>query len=270
MPFLSMLYPWRQRKLTLGERINVMTQALQVEDGSLPQCLTVQNVYAELRTGSKNAVEVVRNSTAYPQTLKKKTPVAWVVVATMVPELLVMINLPEGVEELHSPQTPKLTLRQRQEKLFEELDLSALASWPPEQVDSAWLLLAEYHDVFSLESSELGCTHSTEHMIKVTNNSPFKEQFRQIPPPLVEDVHSHLQEMLDSDTIQPNQSVWCNAVVLVRKKGGGLCFCIDFCCLNTHTKKDSYPLLRIQDGVRESGRCWSFFLPGPKAWLLAN
>ena len=53
-----------------------MTQAQQFEDGFLPQCLTAQNAYMELRTGSKNAVVVVRNSMAYPQTLKKKTPVA--------------------------------------------------------------------------------------------------------------------------------------------------------------------------------------------------
>ena len=53
--------------------------------------------------------------------------------------------------------------------------------------------------------------------------------------------------MLESGTIQPNQSVWCNAVVLVRKKDGGLCFCIDFHHLNTLMKKDSYPLQRIQE-----------------------
>ena len=35
--------------------------------------------------------------------------------------------------------------------------------------------------------------------------------------------------------------------MLVRKTDGGLCFCIDFCHLNAHTKKDSYPLLRIQE-----------------------
>ena len=26
-------------------------------------------------------------------------------------------------------------------------------------------------------------------------------------------------------------------------------FCIDFCCLNAHMKKDSYPLLRIQEAL---------------------
>ena len=59
----------------------------------------------------------------------------------------------------------------------------------------------------------------------------------------------HLQKMLDSGAICPRQSVWCNPVVLVWKKDGGICFCIDFCCLNAHTKKDSYPLPRIQEAL---------------------
>ena len=42
-------------------------------------------------------------------------------------------------------------------------------------------LLAKYHDIFSLDQVELGCTHSTEHAIKVTDDTPFKEHFRQIP-----------------------------------------------------------------------------------------
>ena len=38
-------------------------------------------------------------------------------------------------------------------------------------------------------------------------------------------------------------------LVLVRKKDGGLWFCINFCCLNVHMKKDSYPLPRIQEAL---------------------
>ena len=49
-----------------------MTQ-LWTGDGSLPQGLTVQNTYTDLRQGSKKAVMVLRNSMAYPQTLQNKT-----------------------------------------------------------------------------------------------------------------------------------------------------------------------------------------------------
>ena len=66
---------------------------------------------------------------------------------------------------------------------------------------------------------------------------------------MVEEVHTHLQEILDSGAICPSQSMWCNAVVLVWKKDGGLHFCIDFWHLNAHTKKDSYPLPRIQEAL---------------------
>ena len=79
---------------------------------------------------------VVRNSNAYPQTLKKKTLVARAVATTVVPEPLAETWLPEGADRLQGPHTPKLTIRQRQGKLFEELDLSGLESWPPELADS--------------------------------------------------------------------------------------------------------------------------------------
>ena len=77
----------------------------------------------------------------------------------------------------------------------------------------------------------------------------FKEQFRQIPLPLVEEVHQHLQEMLGLGMICPSQSFWCNAMVLVRKKDSSLHFCIDFWCLNACMKKDSYLLPRIQEAL---------------------
>ena len=235
-----------------------MTQALCIEDISLPQGLMVQNAYTKLRKGSKNAIVVVRNSMAYPQTLRKETPVVRAAVVTWVLEPLVQPGLIGMLGENHSQQMPKLTV-----KLFEELNLSGLESWPPKLVASTWSVLAEYHNIFSLELSELVCTHSTEHMIKVTNDTTFKEWFRWIPLPLTEEVCKHLQEILDSSTIHPSQSAWCNAVVLVRKKDGGLHFCIDFWCLNACTKKDFYPLSRVQEALENlvgAGHfsCWTW------------
>ena len=94
--FSCHVIPKKVEKAYMGEHINVMTQVLQTEDGSLPQGLTMQNAYTELRKGSKNTVVVVRNSMAYPQTLKKKTLVATAVATTVEPELPVETRLPEG------------------------------------------------------------------------------------------------------------------------------------------------------------------------------
>ena len=76
-----------------------------------------------------------------------------------------------------------------------------------------------------------------------------RECFRQIPPPMVDEVRNHLREMLESGAIRPSQSAWCNAVMLVRKKDSGLQFCIDFRSLNAHMKKDSCPLPQIQEAL---------------------
>ena len=198
----------------MGECINVMVQALHTQDGTLPLGLTVQNTYTKLRKGSKKAVIVVQNNTAYLQTLQK-TLVARAVPALPVPEPPKTESLQDRDDVHPDLQTPKLTVRQRHGKLFDEIDLGSLDSWAPELADASCWLLAKYHDIFSLDPVELGCTHSTEHTIKVTDDTPFKERFRRIPPLMVEEVRNHLREMLESGAIRPSQSGWCNAVVLV-------------------------------------------------------
>ena len=66
---------------------------------------------------------------------------------------------------------------------------------------------------------------------------------------MVDEVHAHMKEMLEVGAICLSQSPWCNAVVLVHKKDGGLCSCIDFHKLKARTKKDSYPLPQIQEAI---------------------
>ena len=152
-----------------------MVQALCTQDGTLPLGLTVQNTYTELRKGGKEAVIVVWNNTAYLQTLQKKTFMARVVPTLPVPEPPESKSLQDRDDTNPDLQTPKLMVRKRHGKLFDELDLSRLDSWAPELMDAACWLIAKYHDVFSLDPEKLGCTHSTEHTIKVTDDTPFKE-----------------------------------------------------------------------------------------------
>ena len=146
-------------------------------------------------------------------------------------------------------QQTKMSVERRREVLFQQLDLSGLEGWSEGNQVAAHALLAEYHDIFSLEPGELGCTNLAKHEIRVVDNEPFKEQFQRIPPPMVDKVWAHVKEMLEVGTIYPSQSPWCNAVILVCKKDGGLCFCIDFHKLNARTKKDSYLLPWIQEAI---------------------
>ena len=200
-PFSSHVIPIEMKGAYLGECLNMMVQSLHVQDGTLSPGLTMQNMYTEVRKGSKKAVVVVRNHTAYPQTLRKKTPVARMIPVQLVPGASEPDSLPDQKEVCPNQQTSKLMIRQRRGKLFDELDLSGLDLWAPKIMDKAHQLLAEYHDVFSLDQAELGCTHSTEHAIKVTDDTPFKERFRQIPPLMVDEVRNHLREMLESSVI---------------------------------------------------------------------
>ena len=170
----------------------------------------------------------------------------------MIPEAKTSADFLKKLEELEpSPEQKKLTIPERQELLMELLKkdgrLDKLKGWPPDLALEFERMLLEHHHIFSLDKNEIGCTDTAEHIIELLDTEPFKERFRRIAPPLVEEVREHIQEMLDGGAIHPSQSPWCNAVILVRKKDGGLRFCIDFRRLNRRTKKDAFPLPRMQE-----------------------
>ena len=142
-----------------------------------------------------------------------------------------------------------LSVKERRKVLFEKLELSGLESWMEENKDNALNLLAEYHDIFTLEDGEMGCIKAAEHKIKVMNPRPFKERLRNIPSSLLDEVKEHLDHMLNVSAIKPSKSAWSNAVVLVHKKDGGLRLCIDFQKLNDQTRKDTFPLPQIHDAI---------------------
>ena len=53
--------------------------------------------------------------------------------------------------------------------------------------------------------------------------------------------------MSNQGLIEPSENPWACPIVLVRKKDRGLRFCVDCRALNNITRKDSYPLPRIDD-----------------------
>ena len=242
------------KMMMMGYKLHVMTGATYPEDGAnLLNGVYVVKTYTELRDGSHNVLVVLRNLTGKPIHLAARRPVARVVAMNAIldaapsPEFLRKLD----ELELNWNQPKKLTIEERQklllELLWKEGRLDKLKQWPLELALKLERMLMEHHNIFSLEQNEIGCTDTAEHVIELLDTKLFKERFRRIAPPLVEEVREHNQEMLDRGAICPSQSPWCNAVVLVRKKDGGLWFCIDFCRLNSRTKKDVYPLPQMQE-----------------------
>ena len=224
-----------------GYKMNMMTHGLEKRSPSLPLGIDVQTVYATLADESNRITVVLRNNTRDWLQIRKGMPVAHMVAAN---EVLKVTNLFSTEQK---KEQPTLSETERQDLLLEKLDLSGLEAWPQEQAEQARSLLKEYHDIFSLEKRDMGHTNATKHKIvlKDPDTPPFKEHFCWIPPPQLDEVREHLKLMLDAGVIPPSNSPWCNAVVLVRKKDGLLCFCIDFRKLNSLTVKDSHPLPRI-------------------------
>ena len=59
-----------------------------------------------------------------------------------------------------------------------------------------------------------------------------------------------LTELLDNDFIRVNNSPAAALVIFVKKPGGGLRFCVDYRRLNEISRKDSYPIPRIDETLR--------------------
>ena len=73
-PFSSCVVLMKVGRAYTGKHINVMVQALQTEDGSLPQGLTVQNMYTELRQGSKKSSHGGKEQYGLPADPLKENP----------------------------------------------------------------------------------------------------------------------------------------------------------------------------------------------------
>ena len=243
-----------RRMMMMGYKLHMMTQATYLEDqANLLNGVYVVKTYTELHDGSRNVSVVLRNLTGKPVHLAVRRPVVRVVAVNAIPDATPSPKFLRKLDELELNRNPpkKLTIEERQKLLLELLRkegrLDKLKQWPLELALRFERMLMEHHNIFSLELNEIGCTDMAEHVIELLDTERFKEWFQRIAPLLVEEVWEHIQEMLDRGTICPSQSSWCNAVVLVRKKDGGLRFCIDFHRLNSRTKKDAYPLPQMQE-----------------------
>ena len=115
--------------------------------------------------------------------------------------------------------TPDLSQKQEtKSSTSEDLDVQIDEDYlTPDQISRAKSVLNKWSDIFSKGPTDLGKTDLVKHNINLTDTdeTPFKEPYRRIPPGLFGEVRMHLKEMLDSGAIRESESPYSSNVVLV-------------------------------------------------------
>ena len=112
------------------------------------------------------------------------------------------------------------------------------------QLDS---LVREYADIFAWNDLDVGYTEVVKHKIAMIDPTPCSQPYRRIPQSVLGEVKQHLEDLLQRGVIQPSSSSYAAPIVLVRKKSGELRMCVDYRRLNSLTRRDMFPLPRIDE-----------------------
>jgi hypothetical protein len=107
-------------------------------------------------------------------------------------------------------------------------------------------LLTEFQDIFVGPDGKFGRTPLAKHSIDTGNSKPIK-----IPPRRITYAQRPTgdQNMLPSNIIEPSGSASSAPLLLVKKKGKSWRFCVDHRKLNSVTRKDAYPLPKIDEAL---------------------
>ncbi|XP_031749277.1 uncharacterized protein LOC116407661 [Xenopus tropicalis] len=117
--------------------------------------------------------------------------------------------------------------------------------------------LLERRQVFSTDEMDVGRAKSTQHTIRLSDSTPFRERPRRVPPKDREDLQRTLQEMKRRGIIADSRSPYASPIVIVRKKDGSIRLCVDYRTLNRRTVPDQYTLPRIEETLEAlNGSKW--------------
>ena len=136
-------------------------------------------------------------------------------------------------------------VRTNQDDMLLKLVEECGAELKKDEKEMFYLLLTSFSDVLASSTTDLGRTDKLQHSIHTGDAEPIRQPVRRISPHRREEVRTLLDEMLKNDVVEPSTSPWASPIVLVQKKDGSTRFCVDYQRVNSVTRKDAYPLPRI-------------------------
>ena len=127
-----------------------------------------------------------------------------------------------------------------------KMDVGSLTSEQQLQLKD---VISKYSDTLSKGEDDIGFCNKIEHQIPTADDVPIRVPHRRIPPNQWSEVREYLQNALKMGVIRESSSPYAAPVVIVPKKNGKLRICVDYRGLNAKTRKDAYPLPRIEEAL---------------------
>jgi len=117
----------------------------------------------------------------------------------------------------------------------------------------------------------LGSIDATVHRLEIhPGTKPTRQQPYRAGHHVRDMICEEVNRMLEAKVVRPSTSEWASPVVVVPKKDGSPCFCVDYRRLNAVTKKDSYPIPRMEGDIHSLGdaRVFSTLDCNAGCWLI--
>jgi len=171
-----------------------------------------------------------------------------------------MSGLEEAMDVMEPPTVDYAAKPLEPGKLPEQVELlleSCRGRISDEQLELTRELLLDTVDSFMDPTKQLIGTDAVAHYIDTGDKRPIRVPPRRIPPGRRKIIEDEIAKMLEQGIIRCSDSPWSSPVVLVKKKDGSTRFCIDYRQLNEVTRKNAYPLPRIDTCLEAlKGNSW--------------
>lgn len=103
----------------------------------------------------------------------------------------------------------------------------------------------------------MGYTNLITHEIPLTDSAPVRQSYPRIPSSDYAAAKEHVQQLLASQVIRESSSPFASSIVIVKKKDSKMRLCVDYRQLNQKTRKNAFPLPRIEETLDAlSGSRW--------------